>query len=126
MMLMQIWKSTRNIRMSCLLMLRLSLINARMMSLEPLKITVPFAGKLPTDKEAVGLMGQFLGHITKDQNLLPIGYNGWPNVCETQKGHDTAAVLNRVYIEPESAMDEAKKYIISDIGKKWRNFCTKI
>ncbi|CAN0830450.1 hypothetical protein LINGRAPRIM_LOCUS3246, partial [Linum grandiflorum] len=37
-----------------------------------------------------------------------------------------AAVLNRIQIEPEEALEDAKKYILSDIGKKWRDFRTKL
>ncbi|CAN0905989.1 hypothetical protein LINGRAHAP2_LOCUS23969, partial [Linum grandiflorum] len=37
-----------------------------------------------------------------------------------------AAVLNRIQIESEEALENAKKYILSDIGKKWRDFRTKL
>ncbi|CAN0918548.1 hypothetical protein LINGRAHAP2_LOCUS30931, partial [Linum grandiflorum] len=37
-----------------------------------------------------------------------------------------AAVLNQILIEPEEALEDAKKYILSDVGKKWRDFRTKL
>ncbi|CAN1154415.1 hypothetical protein LINPERPRIM_LOCUS41112 [Linum perenne] len=72
------------------------------------------------------ILGQFHGQLSRDTNLLSITYVGWPNVSDGEKEALVAAIWKSIVIEPEEAKDRALDYIVSDIGKKLRDYKTKL
>ncbi|KAJ1427131.1 putative transposase, Ptta/En/Spm, plant [Sesbania bispinosa] len=68
--------------------------------------------------EAAGLLGGFLGSLASNVNKFPISYEKWPDVPLAYKDH----VWNNTIKEKFRVNDESnKKYIIANIGKKWKD-----
>ncbi|KAJ1402299.1 hypothetical protein SESBI_28194 [Sesbania bispinosa] len=68
--------------------------------------------------EAAGLLGGFLGSLAANVNKFPISYEKWPDVPLAYKDH----VWNNTIKERFQVKDGShKKYIITNIGKKWKD-----
>ncbi|CAN1160048.1 hypothetical protein LINPERHAP2_LOCUS23074, partial [Linum perenne] len=74
----------------------------------------------PTAAGPTALLGQFTGFLGNDQNLLPLQYEEWPNVTDGEKNDLKATVFRCIVIEPPEMTDLATKYIMEDIGRKWK------
>ncbi|CAN1764647.1 hypothetical protein LINPERHAP1_LOCUS9350, partial [Linum perenne] len=72
------------------------------------------------------LLGQFTGLLGNDQNLIPLQYEEWPNVTEGEKNDLKATVFRCIVIEPPEFTDAATKYIMEDIGRKWKDCKTRL
>ncbi|CAN1187079.1 hypothetical protein LINPERPRIM_LOCUS11227, partial [Linum perenne] len=79
------------------------------------KVIMPWGPLGPTTAGPAALLGQFTGLLGNDQNLLPLQYEEWPNVTDGEKND-----LKTIVFPPEMT-DLATKYIMEDIGRKWRD-----
>ncbi|CAN1796878.1 hypothetical protein LINPERHAP1_LOCUS21045, partial [Linum perenne] len=80
----------------------------------------------PTAAGPTTLLGQFTGLLGNDQNLIPLQYEEWPNVTEGEKNDLKATVFRCIMIEPPELTDAATKYIMEDIGRKWKDCKTRL
>ncbi|PPS17428.1 hypothetical protein GOBAR_AA03148 [Gossypium barbadense] len=82
-------------------------------SVERVKVTRNNHGQ-PVGQEARLLAG-YLGIIARNANMLPINYESWPNMPDSNKNQALSNIKERFALEVSDA------YIKKALGKKWRD-----
>ncbi|PPR84077.1 hypothetical protein GOBAR_AA36637 [Gossypium barbadense] len=82
-------------------------------SVERVKVTRNSHGQ-PVGQEARLLAG-YLGIIARNANMLPINYESWHNMPDSNKNQALSNIKNRFALEVSDA------YIKKALGKKWRD-----
>ncbi|NP_001312870.1 uncharacterized LOC107815048 [Nicotiana tabacum] len=68
--------------------------------------------------ESAGLLGGFLGSIASNFEYFPIGFEKWPKIPKPYKEHVwTNTIKPKFQVNDEMN----KKYILGNIGRKWRD-----
>ncbi|PIN16596.1 hypothetical protein CDL12_10752 [Handroanthus impetiginosus] len=74
-------------------------------------------------RDANGLLGQFLGHVTRKFDNFPICYKKWPKVLLADKEHVWNHVIKEKFVV-NNGMN--KKNFLSSMGNKWKDNCGKL
>ncbi|KAJ1427569.1 putative transposase, Ptta/En/Spm, plant [Sesbania bispinosa] len=85
------------------------------------KVIIPFDGRQPSGTEADGLLGGYLGRLAADHRCFPISFKKWPDVPKTYKDDVWKTIKATLWWDPAHD-DDAKTYMMKDMGKKWREY----
>ncbi|KAL5077557.1 hypothetical protein RYX36_016541, partial [Vicia faba] len=67
-------------------------------------------------QKGYNLLGQILGEIVANFDNIPIRYEKWPDVPSSYKAKIWEDIKTKFQVS-----EEHKKYMIANIGKKWRD-----